>query len=565
MKPLANLMEIFGLSLWGVMIFSLTKFLLEVDPIQSSAQPLTVMLLKSVPIFGLLAVIFFGFAWVLKREGSIRDQYQDLFIRMKRGPVSTIISVFVILAFIVVVSAVRYIDQAAINDAASRQTLPTPTMSDKSTWSTSTDFGQSNTVSTGAEKNPFPLTKEAVLNGKFSFRFDSSQSQPVVVFSANGEKSCYAQETEFLSGDICQNKEAAPYRLRTIHVIDHDKVFGSNLDDYLDLDSRDDLLAVIDKDSDDGSTVSMVWSISRDSSLTNVLSVNYGLPLPKTLIGAVEVVEGETWYYDASDRIPNFTPYTVTDGQSESQFGLSISNQRHVGLTLRVLPIRDKQVFYQSPLTKYLHDIDGSYLGSETKGFLAVAFPYRFGTVPEYYRNVGYSSGSFYDSSGNLLYNQPSCELSPTFADVFVSIDLYTPTVSFVWAGLFMSLADNESWNVTTPTYGYVPEQWGTILYKEPVVQYLDLVAKGKLTTKHPTQILNIEGTTVTHTLPFKPARPCGGVYEQYQWVKEGRLFTLDLNYRDDIALGEAGRQVVDELVQSVVVSAQYEPSAGGE
>lgn len=558
-NPFAYLLEIIGLSLWAVVIFGITRLLLTVNLSQEGVDPLTTVLIKLAPTFLLGAASLFAMAWIIKNEDVIKVRYTALSQRISSKSLQYLAASVVGVIFVIVVVAIYYIDQAAINDAANRRELPAPSAFDSSTWSSSTTFGNPYSVSTGSAKNPYPLTENSLLNSRFAFDFDRS-SPEVVVFADGGKVSCFVPRYEYLSGDNCRaTNKIAPYRIRSIQAIDFKKMLGNEYPSIVESETGDYIIAVVDEVSTSSEVVSKVFVASRNSKLVNILLVDSVLSLGKEYDEPVVIQEVENVFYDAPGLLPNFTLYKLTSGSQTYPFGLLMTQERHVGTVTRLLPVSDALVAFDNPVTQYVLDDEGSYV-LESKGSIQTRLPYRSAYITQYRGYGGYNYGIVFSTEGDLLYNQPACELSPSFSDEFFFVDIQVSPQKSLAALVSVSLAEEKSWNVTTPSYGYVPEQWGKILYQEPVQQYLDLVAAGKLPVKHESQVIGVDGLNVTHTLPYQPARPCQGVYEQYQWVRGSRLFTVDFSYADSTSLTSEERQVIERVVQSVVTTTRYVP-----
>ena len=73
-----------------------------------------------------------------------------------------------------------------------------------------------------------------------------------------------------------------------------------------------------------------------------------------------------------------------------------------------------------------------------------------------------------------------------------------------------------------------------------------------------------LSGISVRHTLARRLARPCDNAYyEQYQWVKQGVIYSVTVTHPDTEAKRTNAEQVELQTVLSGLVSGlEYEPTS---
>jgi hypothetical protein len=125
------------------------------------------------------------------------------------------------------------------------------------------------------------------------------------------------------------------------------------------------------------------------------------------------------------------------------------------------------------------------------------------------------------------LYHRESCGLEDAYGDVGFSVHFNSTSIS-------INLGLSDTLYLTTPVYGYVPEEWGTVLSSISMASVRKRVAEAKAyNSSAPAEMLTIAGFTVKHVGPVTPERGCqyasGLTYDIYQAVKEGAVVTFTM------------------------------------
>lgn len=160
-----------------------------------------------------------------------------------------------------------------------------------------------------------------------------------------------------------------------------------------------------------------------------------------------------------------------------------------------------------------------------------------------------------------FMYHKDSCDQPYAFTDRRISITGASNTE--VSMSLSISFARNsEVYYLTTSRYGYDPEKWGTLVATIDRTEYFRTVTEGIPFNGHTTELLNIAGTPVRYTLLHDNPRPCEqSIYELYQWVKDGSLFTLNMYYSQDYSVTEAEREFITNVLETLIKNTRYIPN----
>jgi hypothetical protein len=126
------------------------------------------------------------------------------------------------------------------------------------------------------------------------------------------------------------------------------------------------------------------------------------------------------------------------------------------------------------------------------------------------------------------VYNQASCNLENEYADEQFHIGAGVGSGGYVTLGV--NYGDKPVLHMTTPVSGYVPSEWGKILFDISLADARTKVTLAEVTRSGAkVEMLTIAGHTVKHIGPVAPDRTCdyGSVHDMYQTLHDGAIITV--------------------------------------
>lgn len=467
-----------------------------------------------------------------------------------------VLIMFVLLSLLVVTA--YFVDKKSINEANESETRQVPNADDPSTWAlfpwspSSEENEAPDKLSFVSSTTTYPLNYENLASGKIAisginlnedYYNDNQTGFGYLLFNKGLSYNCVPYPNDTIYN--CDGFKEGVIRLLDVVSIPVNKNWPDYLTEY------PNGLIIFEYSTSSTKKIFLASLVNTYNKNIVIFDRFKVLDLPLGQDYSLVYEEGKNVLSDFG-----YHNVKVVGGGLEKSFTLeTISLRGYVG---RISEREGNKIINKFINYKGYFDNEAGYTKYTKEGVLTISHsPDKFWLHEFYARTQLFSPWN--TTIKEDMYHKNDCGLPYSFSDMALNIR----SGEDFHASLEVSIPNNKSYyNLTTAMYGYEPEEWGTIIDTVNVQAYREAIKKGLPFNGYRTELLTIAGVPVRHTLPFDSSRPCdGSVYESYQWVKEGNIYTLELVTEKETETAPVEQSFIRSVLEEIINGASYVPS----